>query len=326
MKNSNHYFVGAKNHFMMHLVFLMICFLREASTTAMLFPSKETMRTWSEGLDQEFNRMTSGSNDITGAYQLQQVYQQKFNGQILKTDGKQIAQDMKEKMELIFNENIDALRNLQMKAENAIKTYKFNQSLQLGHINYTNVRRPYQDWPQHLKDNMEYDEHFKQEVNINESGVHIPIEIYEGYPNMLNEINWSKQLEEVFKDNRKSYPEIYWQSFGSQKGMLRIYPLARWETPDDLPDLFDVRRRPWYIHGTSSPKDVVILLDRSGSMHGQSLKIMKIAAKTLINTLGENDYVNVASFPSTDPSPDQPQIEWVTPCMNNTLVQANTRK
>ena len=38
------------------------------------------------------------------------MYQQKFNGQILKTDGKQIAQDMKEKMELIFNENIDALR------------------------------------------------------------------------------------------------------------------------------------------------------------------------------------------------------------------------
>ena len=67
-----------------------------------------------------------------------------------------------------------------MKAENAIKTYKFNQSLQLGHINYTNVRRPYQDWPQHLKDNMEYDEHFKQEINVNESGVHIPIEIYEG--------------------------------------------------------------------------------------------------------------------------------------------------
>ena len=116
---------------------------------------------------------------------------------------------------------------------------------------------------------------------------------------MLNEINWSKQLEEAFMKNREDYPDIYWQSFGSQKGMLRIYPLARcvqknkknciyfqyrcindnfldkypfcltnnfeifrWETPDDMPDLFDVRRRPWYIHGTSSPKDVVILLDK----------------------------------------------------------------
>ena len=44
---------------------------------------------------------------------------------------------------------------------------------------------------------------------------------------MLNEINWSKQLEEAFMKNRDDYPDIYWQSFGSQKGMLRIYPLAR---------------------------------------------------------------------------------------------------
>ena len=81
-------------------------------------------------------------------------------------------------------------------------------------------------------------------------------------PDILNEINWSKKMEEAFLENRKQYPNIYWQSFGSQKGVLRIFPLARWETVDGLPDLFDVRRRPWYIHGTSSPKDVVILLDK----------------------------------------------------------------
>ena len=53
-------------------------------------------------------------------------------------------------------------------------------------------------------------------------------------------------------------------------------------------------------------------------MHGQSFDIMKIAAKTLLNTLGENDYVNVAAF-SRD-------VKWVTPCLgDDILVQANAR-
>ena len=47
-------------------------------------------------------------------------------------------------------------------------------------------------------------------------------------------------------------------------------------------------------------------------MHGQSFDIMKLAAKTLLNTLGEDDYVNVAQFARN--------VSWVTPCMD-TLVQ-----
>ena len=46
-------------------------------------------------------------------------------------------------------------------------------------------------------------------------------------PEILNEISWSKDLEKVFLENRRDYPDIYWQSFGSQEGVMRIYPLAR---------------------------------------------------------------------------------------------------
>lgn len=80
-------------------------------------------------------------------------------------------------------------------------------------------------------------------------------------PNILNTIAWTQALDLTFKANARRFPGIYWQSFGSQEGVMRVYPATPWQTVDDLPDLFDVRRRPWYIHGTSSPKDVVILLD-----------------------------------------------------------------
>ena len=39
-----------------------------------------------------------------------QVYRKNFNGQIIRTDGKRIAEEMKAKMEVIFSENVLALK------------------------------------------------------------------------------------------------------------------------------------------------------------------------------------------------------------------------
>ena len=51
-------------------------------------------------------------------------------------------------------------------------------------------------------------------------------------------------------------------------------------------DADDPRIRPWYVAASSGPKDVVIVLDVSGSMSQYNrLDLAKEAAETVINTL-----------------------------------------
>jgi len=34
-------------------------------------------------------------------------------------------------------------------------------------------------------------------------------------------------MDQVFKDNQKEFPGIYWQSFASREGYMRLYPTAK---------------------------------------------------------------------------------------------------
>ena len=69
----------------------------------------------------------------------------------------------------------------------------------------------------------------------------------------------------------------------------------------------------WYIEAATSPKDVVILLDSSGSMTGERREIAKSVVNALLDTLGNNDFVNVYRF-SDD-------TEELVPCFKDMLVQ-----
>ena len=68
-----------------------------------------------------------------------------------------------------------SVQDLQESAENAAKTYKYNDNLDLNQVNYTNVNEM-----GGLLNETEYSSHFKQNVYNATSGVQIPIEIYEG--------------------------------------------------------------------------------------------------------------------------------------------------
>lgn len=48
-----------------------------------------------------------------------------------------------------------------------------------------------------------------------------------------------------------------------------------------------------YIQGATSPKDLVILVDSSGSMTGLRMEIAKETVESILDTLSDDDYFNI---------------------------------
>ncbi|KAA3682345.1 uncharacterized protein DEA37_0011120, partial [Paragonimus westermani] len=126
------------------------------------------------------------------------------------------------------------------------------------------------------------------------SGVHIPEEIYDGDPHVFHTLLWTEALDFIF-NTTKGLRFIY---FASVSGIFRVYPAFPWDLR--VVDVFDIRYTPWYIQGSAVPKDLLIMLDTSGSMTGQSLKLANVSAQKLVMDLDENDYFAVTHFPEPD--------------------------
>ena len=150
-------------------------------------------------------------------------------------------------------------------------------------------------------------------VNVTHSTVHVPTIIYSlGVFNtplhsiffffdfsgkeILLTANWSFNLNQAFIDNYNQDPELTWQYFCSQTGLYRVWPGHEWEFPEgdeEKLDLFDCRVQNWYIRATSSPRDVIILIDASGSMTGLKKSIAIQTVETILDTLSDDDFVQI---------------------------------
>lgn len=273
------------------------------------FPDKDTVISWGINLE---NRLRANMTNVTGHHVLKQHYN-RYNPQathVNPLDPKKIVKEISEKLTALFEESMEALKVSVNAAEGAAYHYQWDPKLKISNVTYYDATS--------LSEEdlvLEYKPRFQQPVNLSASSVHIPVEIYKGDIDILNGLQWSAKLDTVFATNYKRNDNLLWQYFGSQSGFMRTYPASRWRKHGSV-DLFDVRRRPWYTQGASSPKDMMIIIDTSGSVHGQALQLIKVAVKSLLDTLGENDFVNIAHFSK--------EAQFVS-CFNDTFVQANYR-
>ncbi|XP_021177611.2 voltage-dependent calcium channel subunit alpha-2/delta-2a isoform X4 [Fundulus heteroclitus] len=274
------------------------------------FPQHYTMIHWAGRIEKELEKVLQ---HVTGAQQMRSIYNEKKSQfEIKRNNPKDLVDRVARDISKLLNSKSKALEKLVREAEQLQKEHVWQDGV-------TQTEDGEEETPLETSSSLELefvdDPNFKNKVNYSSSAVQIPTDIYKGSPVILNELNWTQALERVFIENRREDSSLRWQVFGSATGVTRYYPATPWRAPNKI-DLYDVRRRPWYIQGASSPKDMVIIVDVSGSVSGLTLKLMKTSVMEMLDTLSDDDYVNVAKF--------NEKAEAVVPCFR-TLVQANVR-
>ncbi|KAG7455810.1 hypothetical protein MATL_G00244970 [Megalops atlanticus] len=238
---------------------------------------------------------------------------------IEEVDGNELVQTFAEEMERMLGRKMKSVKRLAEAAEDADLYHTYNETLEFDYYNSVMVNTMDEDGNYAELGGefvLEENEHFnKLPVNTSLSDIQVPTNVYNKDPDILNGVYMSEALNTVFISNFRKDPTLTWQYFGSSTGFFRLYPGIRW-TPDENGVItFDCRNRNWYIQAATSPKDIVIVVDISGSMKGLRLTIAKHTITTILNTLGENDFVNVIAY--------NDYVHYVEPCFKGTLVQAD---
>ena len=116
----------------------------------------------------------------------------------------------------------------------------------------------------------------------------------------------TRNLDDWFK--AKHTTDLFWSYFGDIYGQFRNYPGYARERDSNGCKPYDPRIRPWYLAASSGPKDVVIVLDISGSMNqyvSSTKSRMTIIKETLngadgkaglLDTFSFSDYISIVLF------------------------------
>ncbi|KAK1888302.1 Voltage-dependent calcium channel subunit alpha-2/delta-4, partial [Dissostichus eleginoides] len=262
--------------------------------------------------------------ELTTKYSGSQLLQKKLKDvepiiKMVDLNGNDLVKDYSDEIERLLGKKMKSVKRLAESAEDADLYHEFNATLQFDYYNSMLINSADEDGnspDMGAEFPLEENEHFNNlRVNMLQSDIQVPTNVFNKDPNILNSIYNSEALNDVFIGNFQKDPTLTWQFFGSSTGFFRIFPGIKWTPDSNGVAAFDCRNRNWYIQAATSPKDIIIMVDISGSMKGLKMTIAKHTINTILDTLGENDFVNVIAY--TD------YIRYVEPCFKGTLVQAD---
>ncbi|XP_076015075.1 voltage-dependent calcium channel subunit alpha-2/delta-4 isoform X2 [Genypterus blacodes] len=279
--------------------------------------SPETVQQWAESFGKEIAGLSAR---YSGAKLLQKKYKD-VEGVVKmeEVNGDELAKAFAEEMEEMLGRKMKSVKRLAEAAEDADLYHEYNETMEFNYFNSMLINKVDEDGKQVPLGGefaLEGNEHFsKTRVNTQQSNIQVPTNVYNKDPDIVNGVYMSEVLDDVFIDNFQKDATLTWQYFGSSTGFFRLYPGIQWTPDDNGVVTFDCRNRNWYIQAATSPKDVIIVVDVSGSMKGLRLTIAKHTINTILDTLGENDFVNVIAYSD--------YVRYVEPCFKGTLVQAD---
>ncbi|XP_053487207.1 voltage-dependent calcium channel subunit alpha-2/delta-4 isoform X2 [Ictalurus furcatus] len=316
-------------------------------TNAQMKIPPETVQKWADSLSEQLNA-------VAVKYSGSALLQKKLKDvepviRIEEVNGIHLAQEFSDEIEKMLGSKMKSVKRLADTVEDADLYHEFNASLEFDYFNSLLINTMDEDgnyielggeFP------LEENEHFNNlPVNTLMSDIQVPTNVYNKDPDILNGVYMSEALNDVFISNFQKDPTLTWQFFGSSTGFFRLYPGIKWTPDPNGVVAFDCRNRNWYIQAATSPKDIIIVVDISGSMKGLKLTIAKHTINTILDTLGENDFVNIIAVGRLYPFQEPLQgvtftehlviiyvlfilqytdyVQYVEPCFQGTLVQAD---
>ncbi|XP_037897519.1 voltage-dependent calcium channel subunit alpha-2/delta-3 isoform X2 [Glossina fuscipes] len=266
----------------------------------------------------EFGRQFTKMNEIKSRFKDNDIEVKRKDGIILL---RELSAEVKNFMDFKRNAVMRIMDSAEQAALSELETQgshsatASNQHYDARRINEYNADGKLADGARHM--DIRFMRRFERlPVNLSLSSILVPTSVSLNEDDVKAALQWSSHLDPLFQNNLERDPALSWQYFGSTTGFLRRFPGTAWppEGSKGSKQIHDFRTHNWFVQAASSPKDIMILLDSSSSMSEKSFVLALETAFNILDTLGENDYVNLITFSD--------MVKTPVPCFKDRMVRA----